>query len=144
MRTTCTRRSRSVAKVCPVFPCRTSASSWIPTSMFREADAADADSAAVTSTARRIATRLHMRRLPLLRPKHPLQPLLESDHRLPSQDLTCASDVWLADVRIVERKRLEDDLAVRPCHAHHCLCELENRELVGIAEIDRQVLVARR
>src|SRR5919199_4674708 len=116
MRTTFARRSRSVENVWPVFPWRTSASSWIPISMFRDAVAAVADSAAATSATARIPSRLDTDRLPLLRPQHLPQPLLEFDLRLPVQDLTCASDVWLADMRIVDRQRLVDDLAPRPRH----------------------------
>src|SRR5919206_2829293 len=74
--------------------------------------------------------------------QHPPEPLLELDFRLPAQHLPGSGDVGLANLRIVHRQRLVDDLTVRRRDADNCLCELENRKLVGVAEVHRQVLPA--
>src|SRR4051795_6095377 len=74
--------------------------------------------------------------------QHPPQPLLELNLRLPAQHLPGSGDVRLANLRIVDGQRLVDDLALRRGDVDNCLRELQNRELVRIAEVDRQVLVA--
>ena len=65
-----------------------------------------------------------------------------------SQPSSCARprDVGPADLRVVDRQRLEDDLARRARSRGCTVCaELEHRQLViGVAEVDRQVLAARR
>src|SRR5262245_25619779 len=121
----------------------------MPTIRFRDCERGCADGAtsaaqtASASAARTTATsclrtdRLHRR-------QHPAQALLELDLGLPAEQLLRAGDVGLADLRVVDGQRLEDDLALRVRHAKHGLGELEDRELSRVAEVDRQVLLADR
>src|SRR5690242_6983883 len=77
-----------------------------------------------------------------VRREHPAQPFLELDLGLPLEHLAGSGDVGLADLRIVHRQRLEDELAGRSGDLQHVLRELEDRELAGVADVDRQVLLA--
>src|SRR3954470_3000630 len=69
-----------------------------------------------------------------------LQALAEVDLRLPAQQLAREADVGLADLRIVGRQRLEDDLRARLGDLDDRLGQLEQRELVRVADVDRLVL----
>src|SRR4051812_40796258 len=68
-----------------------------------------------------------------------LQPVLERDLRLPAEQVLGAGDVGLADLRVVDGQRLVDDLRARAGHLDHGLGELEQRVLVLVADVDRQV-----
>src|SRR5512141_885678 len=74
--------------------------------------------------------------------QHAPQPLLELDFRLPAQHLPGSGDVGLANLWVVDRKRLVDDLALRRRDFDDCLRKLQNRKLFGVAEVDGQVLAA--
>ena len=74
--------------------------------------------------------------------QHSPQPVLEGDLRLPPQQLPGPCDVRLAHLRVVDRQRLEHDLARRAGGLDHLLRELEQRVLGWIADVDRQVLAA--
>src|SRR3954463_9009605 len=74
--------------------------------------------------------------------QHAPQPLLELELRLPAQHLPGSGDVGLANLRVVDRQRLVDDLALRRRDVDNCFREVENRKLVRVAEVDREVLVA--
>jgi hypothetical protein len=67
----------------------------------------------------------------------PLQPFLELDHRLPAELLAGECDVGAALGRVVGGKRFEHDLRARPGEPDHLFGELENGELVRVAEVDR-------
>src|SRR5437016_6115390 len=105
--------------------------------------AAGTERAAAT---RRVTARpprlLHTYRLSSERGKHSPEPLLELDLRLPAQHLLRPRDVRLAHLRVVHRKRLEHDLARRARDLEHLLRQLEQRELVRVADVDRRVLAA--
>src|SRR5579862_7036327 len=81
-------------------------------------------------------------RLATLLAEEPREALLEGDLGLPAEQLLRPRDVGFALQRVVDPERLEHDLAGRPGEALHHLGKLEQRPLVGVAEIDRQVLVA--
>ena len=69
------------------------------------------------------------------------QALVELDLGLPAEQLRGAGDVGLAHLRVVDRQRLEDDLGLAsPVTLDDRLGELEQRELVRVADVDRQVL----
>ena len=70
------------------------------------------------------------------------QPLVEIDLGLPAEQLARAGDVGLPHLRVVDRQRLEDDLARRARDLDHRLGQLEHRELVRVADVHRQVLAA--
>src|ERR671939_2165329 len=99
-------------------------------------------SAPATTTAARAIPALHTDGLPAEGREHASEPLLQLDLRLPAEHLLRPRDVRLADLRIVDRKRLVDDLARRACDAEHRLGELVERELARVADVHRQVLVA--
>src|SRR5712691_5004788 len=101
-------------------------------------------SAATSAVAARTPNRLHTDGLPPERSDHPPQPLLELHLGLPAEDLLRTSDVGLPLLRVVDRQGLEDDLALRAGHLEHGLGELEQRELVRVAEVHRQILAALR
>ena len=67
-------------------------------------------------------------------------PSLERHLGLPAEHLLRARDVRLSHLRIVDRQRLEDDRAGRTRHLEHGVRQLEQRELIGVAEVDGQVL----
>src|SRR3954449_13128200 len=69
-----------------------------------------------------------------------LEPVAQLDLRLPAEDLLGQADVRLADLGIVDRQRLEDDLGLRAGDLDHGLGELEQRELVRVADVDRMVI----
>src|SRR5690242_8306886 len=74
----------------------------------------------------------------------PPEPVLERYFGLPPEHLARARDVGLPHLRIVHRQCLEDDLARRARDLQDDLRELDQRELSRIAEVHRQVLLARR
>src|ERR1051325_7495740 len=118
----------------------------MPTSMPRAAPAGCALTVAAR-TQRTIVIRamqifLDPKWLPSEGGQHAPQSLFELDLRLPAQHLPGSGDVGLANLRIVDGQRLVDDLALRRRDPDNSLRELENRELVRVAEVDRQVLVA--
>src|SRR6516162_658060 len=66
----------------------------------------------------------------------PAQPVLERHLGLPPEHLPRARDVGLAHLRVVDRQRLEDDLARRARHLEDEAREFEQRELGRVAEVD--------
>src|SRR4051795_8447856 len=66
-----------------------------------------------------------------------LQPLAQVDLRAPPQQLARQADVGLADLRVVGGQRLIDDLRARLGDLDDRLGELEQRELVRVADVDR-------
>src|SRR5262249_45447026 len=116
-----------------------------------EGDAAEAENAdratarAATPAAKAAAAlRTEYFRPGLDRVDQPPEAVLERHLRLPAENLLRARDVRLAHLGIVHRQRLEDDLARRPRHAQHEVGELDQRELARVAEVDGEVLLARR
>src|ERR1051326_6809263 len=99
-----------------------------------------ARAAASMPAARIRAMRLDTQRLQFVRFQHPPQAVLEGHLRLPAQQLPGACDVGPALLRVVAPQPLEDDLARRAGDLLHELRELEQRPLVRIANVDRQVL----
>src|SRR5215211_5945208 len=71
--------------------------------------------------------------------QRPAQALAELDRRLPAEDLAREGDVGPAHLRVVRRQRLVDDLRPRPGDVDHRVRQLEQRELVGVADVDRIV-----
>src|SRR5205823_3293249 len=67
---------------------------------------------------------------------------LEFDGRLPTEYLASSCDVRLADLRIVDRERLENDLTIRAGDSQHRFRKLEQVELARIAYVYRQMLSA--
>src|SRR5215210_8537705 len=98
--------------------------------------------AAASITTRNRATRLNTHRLPSEARQHPPEPLFEFDLGFPTKDLLGPGDVGLSNLWIVDGQRLVDDLASRLRYPDHRLRKLEDRELVGVPEVDRQVLLA--
>src|SRR3954453_12398036 len=70
--------------------------------------------------------------------------LLEAYLGLPPQNLTRPRDVGLAHLGVVDRQRLEDDLAGRAGGLDHGLRQLQQRHLLRVADVDGQVLLALR
>src|SRR5215472_14723235 len=108
-----------------------------------------ADGTATTTAAERTAqtprNALNSGCLRLERRDPPAQTLLEIDLGLPTENLARTRDVRSPDLRIVDRPRLERDLAGRPGHADHRLRELEHRHLaLGIPDVHGQVLTGLR
>src|SRR3954447_15724450 len=66
-----------------------------------------------------------------------LESFAEVDLGLPAQKLAGEADVGLADLRVVGGQRLIDDLRARLGDLDDRLGELEQRELVGVADVDR-------
>src|SRR5439155_23504808 len=83
-------------------------------------------------------------RLSTQRHEQPPEPVRKRDLRLPAEQLARPRDVRLPNLRIVDRQRLEHDVALRSREPAHRLGELEQRHLVRIAEVDREVLAALR
>src|SRR5260221_2752444 len=71
----------------------------------------------------------------------PAQAVVELDRRLPAEQIAGAADVGLALLRVVDRQLLVDDLRARLGHLDHGLGQLQQRELVRIADVDRHVHV---
>src|SRR2546425_12209431 len=101
-------------------------------------------SAVTSAVAAKTPSRLHTDRLPPQRRDHPAQALLERHLGLPAEDLLRPRDVRLPLLGIVDRQGLVDDLALRTGDADHGFGELEQRELVRIAEVHGQVLAGLR
>src|SRR5436305_6417181 len=142
MRTTCTRSCFIVPKVKSGLPRSAIASSCMPMSMWRAACAAGtARAAAKTRIAAKTPICLRNDRLPSEAGQHPPQPVLELNFRLPVEELLCARNVRLPHLRIVNGKRLVDDLALRSGDAEDRVGEALERELARVAEIDGKVLV---
>src|SRR6476661_8314692 len=111
--------------------------------MFEEAVAAGtAKPAAATRIAAQTPNRSDTDRLPPVGRQHPAQSLLQLDLRLPAEHLPGAGDVGLAHLGVVDRQRLEDDLALRARHLDDVLRELEDGELARVPDVDGQVLAA--
>src|SRR5437899_871954 len=99
--------------------------------MCRPAVAAGAERPAATRRATaRPPSLLHTYRLSSEGGDHAAEAFVELDLGLPPQHVLHASDVGLANLRVVDRQRLEDDLARRADDLQHLLRELEQRELV--------------
>ncbi len=58
---------------------------------------------------------------------------------LPAEQVASAGYVGLALLGVVDGQRLVDDLRARLGHLEHGLGELQQRELVGVADVDRRV-----
>src|SRR5947207_1746589 len=141
MRMICVRSCFRIGNVNVGLPCRVSASSWMPTSMWALADAAGTHRPAAAKTiAAKTPRRLGNEWLPPEARKHAAQSFLELNLRLPAEELARPGDIGLPDLRIVDRQRLVDDLALRACDAQDGLGQLVERELPGVAEVHRQVL----
>ena len=69
------------------------------------------------------------------------QAVFERYLRLPAQQLLGPGDVGLADLGVVDGERLKDDLRARAGHLDHLLRQLQQRHLVRVADVDRQVRV---
>src|SRR4029453_17306836 len=65
------------------------------------------------------------------------QALAQLDRRLPAEQLPGAGDLGLAYLRVVGGPRLVDDFRARFGHLDHDLSQLEQGELVGVADVDR-------
>src|SRR5437763_6243852 len=74
--------------------------------------------------------------------QHAPEPLFQIDLGLPAEELLGSRDVRLANLRIVDWQCFVDDLALRRRDSDDCLRKFENRKLVRVAEVDRQVLLA--
>src|SRR6185369_3091727 len=72
-----------------------------------------------------------------------LEALVQLDLGLPAQHLLGARDVGLTHLRVVDGQRLEDDLRLRACYTDDRLGELEQRHLMRVPDVDREVLTAR-
>src|SRR2546423_7552643 len=110
--------------------------------MCDEAVALDADAqspAAAITVAARTSRALDTDWFSTVRGKHPRQPFVELNLGLPPEQLLRAGDVRAALLRIVDRQRLVDDLAVRAGQPEDGLRKLKDRELAGVADVDRQV-----
>src|SRR5918911_3094174 len=105
------------------------------------AEAVGATTSATASAATARLPRLYTHGLPAEGREHPSEPLLQLDLRLPAEHLLGPRDVRLADLGIVHRKRLVDDLARRAGDAEHGLGELVERELARVPDVHRQVVV---
>src|SRR6266540_3884154 len=70
------------------------------------------------------------------------QPLLELDFRFPAQELPGFGDVGLANLWIVDWKCFEHDFALRRGKSDNCLREFQDRKLLRVAEVHRQMLAA--
>src|SRR6266508_728877 len=92
------------------------------------------------AAAARVAARTHPRldtyRLPAVRREQAPQSLLELDLRLPAEDLAGARDVRLPHLGIVDRQRLVHDLALRARELEDALRQLQDRELLRVADVD--------
>src|SRR2546423_3736527 len=71
-----------------------------------------------------------------------LQTLSQRHLRAPAEQLARERDVGLALPGVIDRERLEDDLGAGAGNLLDRLCQLEQRELVGIADVDG-IVVAR-
>src|SRR5919197_4287789 len=98
--------------------------------------------APATISATRAIPALDTDGLPAEGREHPSEPLLQLDLRLPPENLLRPRDVRLADLGIVDRKRLVDDLAHRAGDPDDGLRELVERELARVADVHREVLSA--
>src|SRR5205823_9045128 len=138
-RTICTRSCFIVPKVKSGLPRSAIASSCMPTSRWRAAWAAGtARAAAKTTIAARTPICLRNDRLPSEGGQHPSQAFFELDLRLPAQELLRTRYVRLAHLRVVDRQRLVDDLALGAGDPENGVGELVQRELARIPEVDRQ------
>src|SRR2546425_7866929 len=108
----------------------------MPTSICGVAPAAGTPSrTALARIAATAPTRLYNDRLPPKRTEHSAQAFLEVDFRLPIQNLLRARDVGLTLLWVVDRQRLVDELARRARDAEYRVGELEQRELVRVADV---------
>src|SRR2546423_12187846 len=94
--------------------------------------------AAKRTTAQAARNALHTDGLPAEGREHPSEPLLQLDLRLPAENLLRPGDVRLANLGIVDRERLVDDLARRAGDAEDGLGELVERELARVPDVHRQ------
>src|SRR5581483_8287471 len=109
---------------------------------FGVAPAAEIAKPATTSSTAIEAMRLDTERLPLGRLQDASQTVLEADLRLPAEELAGPRDVGLPHLRIVDRQRLEDDLALGAGDAEDRLGKVEERQLLRVSDVDRPVLAA--
>src|SRR2546423_6409930 len=98
--------------------------------------------AAKRTTAQTARNALHTDGLPAEGREHPSDPLLQLDLGLPAENLLRPGDVRLANLGIVDRERLVDDLPRRAGDAEDGLGELVERELARVPDVHRQVLAA--
>src|SRR5262245_35357875 len=106
----------------------------------RADDAARQEAAATAAAHTRKALRTDC--FGLGRGQHPAKTLLELHLGLPAEQLLRPRDVRLADLRVVDRQRFVHDLALRAGQPYNGLGKLEQRELAGIADVDREMLAA--
>ena len=69
-----------------------------------------------------------------------LQAVAQRDLRLPAEEVACARDVGSALLGVVRGQRLVHDLGARARDRDDGLGELEQGELVGVADVDGEVL----
>src|SRR5919199_805147 len=112
----------------------------MPTSIWRAAVAAGTLRPAAKASPPATNANLRNDRLPSRGAEHPPQPVLELHLGLPPEQLPRPRDVGLAHLRVVDRERLVDDLALRPRDAQDRLGQLVERELVRVPEVDGQML----
>src|SRR3954454_2354364 len=74
----------------------------------------------------------------------PLKSLAQGNGRLPTQQLACQRNIRAALQGIVLGQRHLDEFRARPGHLDHDLGQLANRELTGIADVDRPGHIVRR
>src|SRR6266516_6368302 len=95
-----------------------------------------------TSVNRTMLSRLGTNGFPPEARQHAPEPLLALDFRLPAEQLPGPGDVGLTDLRVIDGKSFEHDFAFRRDELHKCLRELQNRKLLRVAEVHRQMLAA--
>src|SRR4051812_26124045 len=145
-RTTWSRRDFSTGNEAWGLPYRNWASSWMPTSMWGAADADWAQAAAANAAQHAAirAMRLDTHCLLRTRWEHPSQTLLQRDLGRPAEDLASTADIRLANLGAIARKRFEHDFRLGRRDPDHGLCELQDRELGRVADVQGQVLAAHR
>src|SRR5438093_12989309 len=95
-----------------------------------------------TIVMRAMPIRLDPKWLPSEGWQHAPQTLFQLDLRLPAEQLPGPGDVRLANLRIVDWQCFEHDLALRRCDQENRLREVENRKLLRVAQVDREMLLA--
>src|SRR5215210_3281999 len=113
----------------------------MPCWRYREADAACTPRSAVARTSAITAADLRNRCF-LQRRVELAQSLVETHLGFPPEYLLGACDVGLPDLGVVDGERLIDDLAAAAPDLEHLLGQLEQGELLRVADVDGQVLTA--
>src|SRR5215213_6866226 len=113
----------------------------MPSCRYRDAEAACAPRSAVARTSATTVARLRNPCFPQGRVEL-AQPLVETHLGLPCEYLLCACDVGLADLGVVDGQRLVDDRAAAAPDLEDLLGQLEQGELLWVADVHGQVLAA--